>query len=740
MAPKKSPMKQAAAPQRVVGAKAKAMPKPASAHKTTVDPAPPSTPQHDKVARAESRVLSQRSKERDLEEKASRAIEGKFSSYDQIIIRTRRRADRLTLQTVVENELSRLQGTNKYISTEFWKKMHDDFDLTSPMFSNLPLPTEDADPEQDLIDALALAHDRSKGSRSSEALESYLRHSKALDRTTLLVLLGESREGVVVRRAQSRAMCLAILGHIGSNSLDSQFQDVWGAIKETMEAILVEAIRDMFAKGYQRQYVLRAFDDHARLFCDEGSMERAEVALEAARAIAREDVQELLGTKIGIELYRAEAGDMKYDLFTANCESMLDELEHNDYADTELEGFKNLMDAEMRDLAVFGFKTYQKKECNHEFLMERCKVTLASLRDDFWFRLIARVKSIAVNILELPRLPWEEVLWGGEGRIPGVPETVKVPMQVLKKNKNARGALISLMPRSVALTFAEMRDSVAKHKAECIRMCPDFVHEVSFAMQHAEAVGERIFSEGALGLMPSEQSPKDLAGLEGAIGQLRQDCKGRLCLALSKTFREEVTGAVDFLTMILDGEGPGDIAPMSSPLLSQVADRAKFFYAVPAVQKGPSLFKKKDLVGRDACQQDWADFQKLVADGGDIGAVAHRLRSFKWLLTPAEQEQLNSSIKDRVKRRSSELMSRKAIQDGDAGSGPPSKKGRAAGSKAPSGSEAKLVTASLAPAGKKAAWTPSLGSGASKKEVEAVQGSNDAYKSKLKALFKKKAV
>lgn len=178
--------------------------------------------------KAQKAVLARRLDRRDSEEKRNRCIETMLGAYDEIIISTRRRAsDNKTIAEVVQEELRRLRPTGKYISTQFWSKLHSDFELSSPMFSDLPEITDDVDPDPALIEALSISQDQSRALRSADAFESYMRHCKPVDRTTLIVVLQQSREGPVITRTQSRSMLLAVMGHMGRHNLKDKYVDVW---------------------------------------------------------------------------------------------------------------------------------------------------------------------------------------------------------------------------------------------------------------------------------------------------------------------------------------------------------------------------------------------------------------------------------------------------------------------------------------------------------------------------------
>jgi len=291
-------------------------------------------------SKVENAVIARRLDRRDSEDKRDRAIASKLGDYDEIVLNTRRRkSDNKTIPEVVAEELRRLRPSGKYISTKFWAELVGEFDLTSPLFGNLPEVDEDADPEQGLIEALLIAQDQSRVLRSSEAFESHLRHCKPVDRTTLLVILQQSRESHVITRAQSRIMCLAILGHIGKHGLQTECIELRDHVRDAMEDILREEIRRLSQKGLQRKFIVAGLDFRLRPFLDMEVMARVEQRItNGTDGDIADDLLKLTDSKIGAELYKNEIGSMRYQFFIRDCDRRIEALEYNDYHSDEIAG------------------------------------------------------------------------------------------------------------------------------------------------------------------------------------------------------------------------------------------------------------------------------------------------------------------------------------------------------------------------------------------------------------------
>lgn len=137
-------------------------------------------------------------------------------------------------------------------------------------------------------------------------------------------------------------------------------------------------------------------------------------------------------------------------------------------------------------------------------------------------------------------------------------------------------------------------------------------------------------------------------------------------------FKAEVDTLVTFLSMVNEDCGPKDVRSFSTPFLEEVVRISRNFYQLRVKNddaKTTGVFANKVLMGADAAKSDMARFRDaLQSEGQDLGLFVGRLRKFQWLLTPEEQTEIEEAVKDRLKRRRTELMAPLAItntQDND---------------------------------------------------------------------------
>ncbi len=83
---------------------------------------------------------------------------------------------------------------------------------------------------------------------------------------------------------------------------------------------------------------------------------------------------------------------------------------------------------------------------------------------------MAMMKSVAVHLCFVERMPWEKLCYGAEGKVLGVPEAVKIPERLLVKVKAVRSAMLKRMGAdadSMAITEIQKLEKTSR----CLSLC-----------------------------------------------------------------------------------------------------------------------------------------------------------------------------------------------------------------------------------------------------------------------------
>ncbi len=168
-------------------------------------------------------------------------------------------------------------------------------------------------------------------------------------------------------------------------------------------------------------------------------------------------------SRVAKVLFQDLACTSSFQAFIGKINAELDTVEHNDFAEDDVESFRQIVRAEVRDLVESGIKAYERKETAIYFFTAKVQLVLSDLGDEWYLRLMARLKAAAVSARALAKLPWEDALYG-DGAVPGFRELIKLPASVLVKVSNAREVAIRAL--GGARTLAEIRKILStNHKA-----------------------------------------------------------------------------------------------------------------------------------------------------------------------------------------------------------------------------------------------------------------------------------
>ena len=243
-------------------------------------------------------------------------------------------------------------------------------------------------------------------------------------------------------------------------------------------------------------------------------------------------------------------------------------MEHQDFAHDEHASFRRIMTAEAKLLLNKGHKSYEKKDCTLAFLTADIELCISSIHEDWDLRLQARLKTIAVSVNALPRLPWERICFGDDAPLPGVTETVKVPDGLLAAAINAREAANSVLHEW--RLFAAMRDVLRQTDTTqaLLEVERAFVLEIHFLLVVAEPMCESHVRREVLAAFPTEDKA---VTIDACIDLVRKVKHSTMVLACKPALHKEIESVLSFLANLLD---------FVPPIMSKFAAISSFFAKV----------------------------------------------------------------------------------------------------------------------------------------------------------------
>jgi len=255
----KTPMKKAKAPMKAVKKATKKSPakKGASPKKQAKEQA--STP---------ASKLKRRLSRRDTDDQIERAIGTRFDHIDNW--ESKVDEDGRSIKDYVEDEVRRTTNLGKYIRNDFWTKIWAKFDLATTAAMLLVDPPMDQDIDEDLMDAISVAHSCNPCGNVERPLERYLSHCAPLSRRNLFGLLNSIEECPDLPRPLAVKCQIATLWYFartGQHKL-AEFEDYWMVIKDQLAWSLKYTAEEAAETGVKLKSFVRCNEDIITLFHD----------------------------------------------------------------------------------------------------------------------------------------------------------------------------------------------------------------------------------------------------------------------------------------------------------------------------------------------------------------------------------------------------------------------------------------------------------------------------------------
>ena len=175
-------------------------------------------------------------------------------------------------------------------------------------------------------------------------------------------------------------------------------------------------------------------------------------------------VHKFFGTKVGASIFHKEGLDFQFKDFQDTVVKQLHDAEMEHLTVDVVDGFKQVMRTRTRILIGTGHMPWTKKTTYETtFLTEPEPLEYQSLNDHWNYPFEARLRTLAVSMGKVVRLPWEVVMFGESAPIPGLPMACRIDDELLVDCNNSRKAILKIFEKFPAETFADMRKVVKEH-------------------------------------------------------------------------------------------------------------------------------------------------------------------------------------------------------------------------------------------------------------------------------------
>ena len=162
-----------------------------------------------------------------------------------------------------------------------------------------------------------------------------------------------------------------------------------------------------------------------------------------------------------------------------------------------------------------------------KFLGHDTKITYQYLNDHWAFPLESRVRSLAVHLGLVSRMPWEVLVFGEEAPIADMPAAVRIDDDLLVDCKNTRACLLRALAKKstdAPLSFCEMKRIVMNQCSHLKEEKYDRFSQIdmNWLFYVAEKVGEKLVRDSVLTqLSLSAMAPNAVKDSLAKLAQIR---------------------------------------------------------------------------------------------------------------------------------------------------------------------------------------------------------------------------
>lgn len=248
---------------------------------------------------------------------------------------------------------------------------------------------------------------------------------------------------------------------------------------------------------------LQKYANLVELFCDKKSLATVVLHKNDPCSVA-EEVQKLVySSPLCSSLFQGQWEKAARSLLQKRIHRDIKSLYHNDFATGEVSVVRKAVLEEMYTMKKTVKSSSAKCRADFPYMSTIVALEMKKLDEEWDFRFAAEVKTLAVSGNHFARLPWERLLWGDKGPIPGVPAHAKIPPKLLDGFMAARTALIEYFGDEL-YTVSELKREVSNREKQLLALDETFVLETTFVAEKLEPLLTTQLHERVLKCLPAK--------------------------------------------------------------------------------------------------------------------------------------------------------------------------------------------------------------------------------------------
>ena len=572
---------------------------------------------------------------RDTDHQVDRCIQLKLSMYPRQQLEGNLNGAGKNIAHSIKLEIYRLRPSKRHIALQFWKNLIVEHVLCGSLVEGLAKPPNVEEVAKYFGIAIAEAHNENPAKRSATKMLRFLEHVQQLNQTEVYGLLKASVESPSCSARMSEVLLEHMIEAWARHSLRDRFPQYHEVCKENFDFTMARLWKKAQGSRIPRKNWIVAKSDALSLFLDVAQALAIEECVQRKEDPSPAVVSAISKSTVGSELFSPEMMKAEFKQFLTYIDEKVRGLEDFHFESSEVAAFKMVMKKYVEHMND-GFCEYDEASTAVGFL--KCDVVYsAACIDDQWeWRMIARAVTIAVSNNEVPRLPWEVLVFGKSDPIPGVPTTVKIPPSMILKVKNVREVVCQHLGEAWQ-SLAQMKAQAAKHSTEWNKLCSSWWLVEKWLHDHADEMLESHLKLCLLEVLPRTGEAQCMSK---ALVAARALSTGPACMAACKATEREISAAVNLLQDMVDGRSPAkvDLQKMSTFAVTFVMRCEAFCHIMPGQEFGRGCTDaKKKLFGKDAInfRYELCSKNEEAVKPSDLKTF----RTFRWLLDEIQVRQ-----------------------------------------------------------------------------------------------------
>lgn len=284
--------------------------------------------------------------------------------------------------------------------------------MAESVADGFPGPPDDEHVDEYLLECLHRLHNDNPTARKSNSFERYLEHCLPFNRTGFSACASSSWKASRLSRAMAMKCQVAVLKYTVRTGQHQTYRDYWDCMRQQLDIALTYTWEEMSANGIRAQTFIRSHHDFLVVFMDVVDLAAVVDAGNKYGSVPQQAKRVVESSHIGRSMFHDVWLRISRYMYQQSIEATLKDLAHLDSDDTEVEHFKGIMRRGAEQLVAGGVATLSTQASSMVSCLNTVvKVDVESLNDEWEFRLCSILKTIGVNIGQLPMLPYDAVLF-----------------------------------------------------------------------------------------------------------------------------------------------------------------------------------------------------------------------------------------------------------------------------------------------------------------------------------------